>query len=323
MHVRRREFIAALGTTVAWPLAARAQQAAMPVIGLLSGTERDARQLAAIWRGLNETGYIEDRNVAIEYRWAEGQYDRLPALVADLVRRQVTVIAAVTPVAALAAKQATTSIPIVFALGSDPVKDGLVASLNRPGGNVTGVTFFGNLLAAKRTELLHQLVADTKIFAVLLNPKNANVELEKSDTQQAVRALGLRLVLVQANTDDEIDTSFDDLQGATALLVSGDARFFDRRRQIAELAVGHAIATCFPYREQAVAGGLMSYGADITDTFRQAGNYVGRILEGEKPADLPVQQPTKFEFVINLQTARLLGIEIPPTLLARADEVIE
>jgi putative ABC transport system substrate-binding protein len=246
----------------------------------------------------------------------------LPALVADLVRRQVTVIATVTPVAALAAKQATTSIPIVFALGSDPVKDGLVASLNRPGGNVTGATFFGNLLAAKRTELLHQLVG-RQVFAVLLNPKNANVELEKSDTQQAARALGLHLVLVQASTEDEIDKSFADLQGATALLVSGDARFYDRRRQIAELAVRHAIATCLPYREQAVAGGLMSYGADITDTFRQAGNYVGRILQGEKPADLPVQQPTKFEFVINLQTARLLGLDVPPTLLARADEVIE
>ena len=323
--MRRRAFITLLGgAAAAWPLAARAQQQpAMPVIGLLSGTDRDARQLAAIWRGLNEAGYVEGRNVAIEYRWAEGQYDRLPALVADLVRRQVTAIATVTPVAALAAKQATTSIPIVFALGSDPVKDGLVASLNRPGGNVTGATFFGNLLAAKRTELLHQLVADTKVFAVLLNPKNANVELEKNDTQQAVRALGLHLVLVQASTDDEIDKSFADLQGATALLVSGDARFYDRRRQIAELAVRHAIATCLPYREQAVAGGLMSYGADITDTFRQAGNYVGRILQGEKPADLPVQQPTKFEFVINLQTARLLGLEIPPTLLACADEVIE
>ena len=326
--MKRREFITLLGGATAapamfWPLGARAQQPAMPVIGLLSGTDRDARQLAAIRRGLNEAGYVEGRNVAIEYRWAEGQYDQLPALVADLVRRQVTVIATVTPVAALAAKQATTSIPIVFALGSDPVKDGLVASLNRPGGNVTGATFFGNLLAAKRTELLHQLVADVKVFAVLLNPKNANVELEKSDTQQAVRALGLHLVLVQASTEDEIDKSFADLQGATALLVSGDARFYDRRRQIAELAVRHAIATCLPYREQAVAGGLMSYGADITDTFRQAGNYVGRILQGEKPADLPVQQPTKFEFVINLQTARLLGLDVPPMLLARADEVIE
>jgi putative ABC transport system substrate-binding protein len=197
--MKRREFITLLGGAAAWPLTAVGQQPAMPVIGLLSGTDRDARQLAAIWRGLNEVGYVEGRNVAIEYRWAEGQYDRLPALAADLVRRQVTVIATVTPVAALAAKQATTSIPIVFALGSDPVKDGLVASLNRPGGNVTGATFFGNLLAAKRTELLHQLVADAKVFAVLLNPKNANVELEKSDTQQAVRALGLHLVLVQAS----------------------------------------------------------------------------------------------------------------------------
>jgi putative ABC transport system substrate-binding protein len=244
-------------------------------------------------------------------------------VVADLVRPQVTVIATVTPVAALAAKQVTTSIPIVFALGSDPVKDGLVASLNRPGGNITGATFFGNLLAAKRTELLHQLVADSKVFAVLLNPKNANVELEKSDTQQAVRALGLHLVLVQASTEEEIDKSFADLQGATALLVSGDAKFYDQRRQIAELAVRHAIATCLPFREQVVAGGLMSYGADITDTFRQAGNYVGRILRGEKPADLPVHQPTKFEFVINLQTARLLGLNVPPQLLAQADDVID
>ena len=323
--MNKRQFISLLGGAAAWPLAARAQQPAMPVIGYLSGGAPGpvATNVAAFREGLNETGYVEGRNVAIEYRWAEGQYDRLPALVADLVRRQVTVIATVTPVAALAAKQVTSSIPIVFALGSDPVKDGLVASLNRPGGNVTGATFFGNLLAAKRTELLHQLVADTKVFAVLLNPKNANVELEKSDTQQAVRALGLHLVLVQASTEDEIDKSFADLQGATALLVSGDARFYDRRRQIAELAVRHTIATCLPYREQALAGGLMSYGADITDTFRQAGNYVGRILQGEKPADLPVQQPTKFEFVINLQTARLLGLTVPPSLLAIADEVIE
>ena len=321
--MKRREFVSLVGGAAAWPLAARAQQLAMPVIGLLSGTDRDARQLAAIWRGLNQAGYVEGRNVAIEYRWAEGHYDRLPALVADLVRRQVTVIAAVTPVAALAAKQVTTSIPIVFALGSDPVKDGLVASLNRPGGNVTGATFFGNLLAAKRTELLHQLVADAKVFAVLLNPQNANVELEKSDTQQAVRALGLHLVLVQASTEDEIDMSFADLQGATALLVSGDARFYDRRKQIAELAVRHAIATCLPYREQAVAGGLMSYGADITDTFRQAGNYVGRILQGEKPANLPVMQPTRVELVINLKTAKALGLTVPDSLLALADEVIE
>src|SRR6202048_317473 len=267
------------GTAAAWPLTARGQQ---PAVGFVSGGSPDtfAYLVSAFREGLSETGYVEGRNVAIEYRWAEGQYDRLPALVADLVRRQVNVIATVTPVAPLAAKQATTSIPIVFALGSDPVKDGLVASLNRPGGNVTGATFFGNLLAAKRTELLHQLVADTKVFAVLLNPKNANVELEKSDTQQAVHALGLDLVLVQASTEDEIDKSFANLQGATALLVSGDVRFYDRRKQIAELAVRHAIATCFPYREQAVAGGLVRYGADINDTFPQGGNYVGSILHG-------------------------------------------
>jgi putative ABC transport system substrate-binding protein len=323
--MRRREFITLLGGAgAAWPLAARAQQR-MPVIGYLSGAslEGQAQTTAAFRRGLGESGYFESKNITIEYRWANGQYDQLPALVADLVRRQVTVIATVTPVAALAAKQATTSIPIVFALGSDPVKDGLVASLNRPGGNVTGATFFSNLLSAKRTELLHRLVADAKVFAVLLNPKNANVELEKSDTQQAVRALGLHLVLVQASTEDEIDKSFADLQGASALLVTGDARFYDRRNQIAELAVRHAIATCFPYREQAVAGGLMSYGADVTDTFRQAGNYVGRILRGEKATDLPVQQPIKFEFIINLKTAKTLGLTFPPGLLAIADEVIE
>jgi putative tryptophan/tyrosine transport system substrate-binding protein len=322
--MRRRDFIMLLGgATVAWPLAAHAQQPELPIVGFLSGGSSDSRLMAAIRQGLGESGYFESKNVTIEYSWANGQYDRLPAMAADLVRRQVTVIATTTPVAALAAKQATTSIPIVFALGSDPVKDGLVASLNRPGGNVTGATFFGNLLAAKRTELLHQLVADAKVFAVLLNPKNANVELEESDTQQALRALGLQLILVQASTDDEIDKSFSDLQGATALLVSGDVRFYDRSKQIAELAVRHSIATCFPYREQAVAGGLMSYGADITDTFRQAGNYVGRILKGEKPADLPVQQSTRFELVINLKTAKALGLTIPPTVLARADEVIE
>jgi putative tryptophan/tyrosine transport system substrate-binding protein len=321
--MRRRDFIMLLGgATVAWPLAARAQQPALPIVGFLSGGSSDSRLTGAIRQGLGESGYFESKNVTIEYRWANGQCDRLPAMAADLVRRQVTVIATTTPVAALAVKQATTSIPIVFALGSDPVKDGLVASLNRPGGNVTGATFFGNLLAAKRTELLHQLVADAKVFAVLLNPKNANVELEKIDTQQALRALGLQFILVQASTDDEIDKSFTDLQGAAALLVSGDVRFYDRRKQIAELAVRHSIATCFPYREQAVAGGLMSYGADITDTFRQAGNYVGRILKGEKPADLPVQQSTKFELVINLKTAKALGIDVPATLLAQA-EIIE
>jgi putative tryptophan/tyrosine transport system substrate-binding protein len=322
--MRRRDFIMLLGgAAAAWPLAAHAQQPALPIVGFLSGGSSDSRLMAAIVQGLAESGYFEGKNVTIEYRWANGQYDRLPAMAADLVRRQVAVIATTTPVAALAAKQATTSIPIVFALGSDPVKDGLVASLNRPGGNVTGATFFGNLLAAKRTELLHQLVADAKVFAVLLNPKNANVELEESDTQQALRALGLQLISVQASTDDEIDKSISDLQGATALLVSGDVRFYDRSKQIAELAVRHSIATCFPYREQAVAGGLMIYGADITDTFRQAGNYVGRILKGEKPADLPVQQSTKFELVINLKTAKALGLTIPPTVLARADEVIE
>jgi putative ABC transport system substrate-binding protein len=331
--MRRREFITLLGGSLvgsaaaSWPRAARAQQPAMPAIGYLSGgrLEGQSDTTAAFKQGLSETGYIEGKNVAIEYRWANGQYEQLPALAADLVHHQVAVIATVTPVAALAAKQATTSIPIVFTTGSDPVRDGIVPSLNRPGGNITGATFFSNLLTAKRLELLHQLVPNANVIAVLLNPKNLNVELEKKETQEAARALGLQLVPVQASTEREIDDLFANLaqQHVGGVLASGDVLFSDRRQQIAELAVRHTVPTCFAGRLQVVAGGLMSYGARNTDTFRQAGNYVGRILKGEKPSELPVQQPTKFEFVINLKTAKALGLTIPHNLLVLADEVIE
>jgi len=331
--MRRRDFISLLGGSLvgsaaaSWPRAARAQQPAMPAIGYLSGgrLEGQSDTTAAFKQGLSETGYIEGKNVAIEYRWANGQYEQLPALAADLVHHQVAVIATVTPVAALAAKQATTSIPIVFTTGSDPVRDGIVPSLNRPGGNITGATFFSNLLTAKRLELLHQLVPNANVIAVLLNPKNLNVELEKKETQEAARALGLQLVPVQASTEREIDDLFANLaqQHVGGVLASGDVLFSDRRQQIAELAVRHTVPTCFAGRLQVVAGGLMSYGARNTDTFRQAGNYVGRILKGEKPSELPVQQPTKFEFVINLKTAKALGLTIPHNLLVLADEVIE
>jgi putative tryptophan/tyrosine transport system substrate-binding protein len=327
--MKRREFIALLGGAVtAWPIAARAQQpAAGPVVGFMHGGSQQGLkdEVVAFEQGLRETGYVPGKNVTVEYRWAEGRYDRLPELAANLVRRQVAVIATATPVAALATKEATKSIPIVFALGSDPVKDGLVASLNRPGGNITGATFFNNLLVAKRMELLHQLVPNAKIVGVLLNPKNANVELETNDSQTAARALGVELVLLRATDEPGIDKAFASLveQRAAALLVSGDVLFTTRREQIADLALRYAVPTSVPNREQVLAGGLMSYGANRTDTFRQTGNYVGRILKGEKPSDLPVQQPTKFEFVINMKTAKTLGLTVPNSMQLLADEVIE
>jgi putative ABC transport system substrate-binding protein len=327
-YIRRREFISTLcGIAAARPSAARAQQPAMPVVGLLNirVPGADPHLLTAFHRGLKEAGYVEGKNVAIEYRWAHNQYDRLPALAADLVHHQVSVIAAVNPLAALAAKRATTSIPIVFSIGSDPVKDGIVANLNRPGGNITGVTVFANLLDAKRLSLLHMLIPHVNVVGVLVSPKNIDAELEKRETLEAARPLGLELIFAQASTEQEIDESLASLvhQHAAALHVAGDYFLSTHAGQIANLAARYSLPASFILREEAMAGGLMSYGASITDTLRQAGNYVGRILRGEKPGDLPVQLPTKFEFVINLKTAKALGIEVPDKVLALADNMIE
>jgi putative ABC transport system substrate-binding protein len=325
MHgIRRREFITLLGgAAAAWPLAARAQQ--QPVVGLLRGAGLSELNDAAFRQGLSQSGFVEGRNLAFEIRAAEGQYDRLAAMAADLARRRVALIVTNTPVAALAAKDATKTIPIVFALGSDPVRDGLVASLNRPGGNVTGATWFSNLLAAKRLEFLHLIVPPAALIAVLVNPGNANVELESGEAQAAARKLGREVLLLNASSEREIDVAFATLvqQKAAALFVTGDAYLGSRREQIGALSARHAIATSHSNRASVVAGGLMSYGADSAETSRQAGLYAGRILKGEKPADLPVQQATKFKFIINLKTAKALGLDIPATVLMRADEVIE
>jgi putative tryptophan/tyrosine transport system substrate-binding protein len=320
--MKRREFITLLGGATIWPLAARAQQT-MPVVGVLQAAPLINPYLAAFHQGLAEAGFVEGRNVTIDRRSVDGQYERLPALAAEFVRRKVAVIVALAPVSALAAKAATTTIPIVFELGSDPVRDGLVASLARPGGNITGVTFFANLLASKR--ILHDIVPSASVVGLLLNPKNANAELELSDAQAAARALDVRFVVVRAAEDAEIDTAFAELarQGVAALLVAGDAYLSSRRGQIAALALRHGIATGSGTRELADAGALVSYGADRREASRQCGLYVGRVLKGEKPGDLPVVQPTKFELVINLTTAKALGLTISRELLFRADEVIE
>jgi putative ABC transport system substrate-binding protein len=322
--VKRREFISLLGGAAAWPMTARGQQPAMPVIGNLSAIGLSS-SLPAFRQGLSEAGYVEGRNVTIERHSVAGQYDRLPALAADLVRRQVAVIAAESPVAALAAKVATTTIPIVFSLGSDPVKDGLVAALARPGGNITGVTFFTNLLSSKRLQLLHELVPNAAIIGLLLNPNNANADLELNETQSAAQALGLMLVVGRAGNDREIDAAIASItqQGAAALYISGDAYLGSRNMQIISLAARHKLPTSASSRDYAAAGMLMSYGADRQDSARQYGLYVGRVLKGEKPADLPVQQPTKFEFVINLKTAKALGLTVSRDILLIADEIIE
>jgi putative ABC transport system substrate-binding protein len=323
--MRRRDFIMLLGGAVAaWPLAAHPQQAAAPLVGLLEGAD-DPTLTTALRLGLSQSGFVEGKSVTFEYSNANGQYDRLPALAAELVRRQVAVIGTVSPVAALAAKAATATIPIVFTLGTDPVRDGLVASLNRPGGNVTGVTFFSNLLAARRLELLHETLPMAPSIAILLNPNNSNAGLELNETETAARTLGLQLVVVRATNEREIDAAFATLvqQRAMALLVFSDQYLYSRRGQIVLLATRHAIATSFSGRDQVAVGGLMSYGANLANTSRQAGIYIARILKGEKPADLPVLQPTKFELVLNLNTAKTLGIEIPANVLALADEVIE
>jgi putative ABC transport system substrate-binding protein len=329
--MRRRAFIALFGgAAAAWPLAARAQQAALPVIGFLRIGSADAnvRNLAAFRKGLSETGYVEGQNVTVEYHWLEGQYDRLlPALVADLVRRRVAVIA--TPASttvALAAKTATATIPIVFGVGEDPVRLGLVASLARPGGNVTGINFFNSEVDAKRLQLLHELVPKAVRVAVLLNPANvSSAESTSRGAKEAAPAIGLQIQIRNASTIGEIDAAFAAFarERPDALFVAPDGFFASRRGQFATLAARDRIPAAYSQRDYVAAGGLMSYGTDIADMFHQVGVYTGSILKGAKPADLPVLQPTKFELVINLQTARALGIEVPPGLLAIADEVIE
>jgi putative tryptophan/tyrosine transport system substrate-binding protein len=328
--MRRRDFITLLGgAAAAWPLTARAQQPAMPVIGFLTGASPQGRApyVAVFRQGLKEIGYIDGQNVAIEYRWAEGQYDRLPALAADLVRRQVTVIA--TPgntAAALAAKAATTTIPIVFGAGVDPIQAALVASLNRPGGNVTGVTTLNVEIGPKRLQLLRQLIPTATTFALLVNPTNpAMAEPVSRDAQAAARTLGIKLHVLHASTERQFDPVFATLAQphAAGLVIGSDDLFTSRIEQLAALTVRHALPAIYEYREFAAAGGLMSYSSSITDEFRQVGVYTGRILKGEKPADLPILRATKFELIINLQTAKVLGLDVPATLLARADEVIE
>jgi putative ABC transport system substrate-binding protein len=324
----RREFITLLGGTVTWPLAARAQQPTMPVVGFINSASPQsyARPLAAFLKGMGETGYVDGRNVAIEYRWAEGQNDRLPAMVADLVQRQVAVIAATSTPAALAAKAATTTIPIVFEIGDDPVRLGLVAGLNRPGGNVTGITQTNVEVAPKRLQLLHELVPTATVMALLVDPAIPTIaETTTKEMQVAAHNLGLELHVLNAATEHEFDGAFAKLiqLQAGGLVIGGGPFLISRSEQLAALAVRHAVPTIFQYREFAVAGGLLSYGSDITDAYRLAGVYTGRILKGDKPADLPVQQATKVEMIINLKTAKALGLTIPLPLLGRADEVIE
>jgi ABC-type uncharacterized transport system substrate-binding protein len=327
--MRRREFFSLIGGAAALPLTAHAQQSTLPVIGFLHGASAStfAEHIPAFHKGLSEAGYVDGQNTTVEYRWADGHNETLPALAADMVRRRVAVI--VTPIstpATLAAKAATSTIPIVFVIGADPVKLGLAASLNRPGGNATGISDIGVQLGAKRLALLHELIPSAERFAALVNPDNPGItELFVSELQAAASAIGRKIEVVTASTNSGIDTAFAVMlkMRADAFLISPEALFVTRRVQLLTLAARHALPAIYHRHEFTDAGGLMSYGSSLADQFRQTGLYAGRILKGEKPGDMPVQLPTKFEFVINLQTAKTLGIQIPATLLARADQVIE
>jgi len=325
LDLRRRHFITLLGGAAAWPLAARGQQQTVALVGLLTASGQDDRWLGALRQGLKETGYIEGRNLAIKHRSADGHFDRVPALAAELVADPAALIIAIAPSAALAAKAATATIPIVFLTGADPVELGLVSNLSRPDGNLTGVNFLVKTLAAKRLELLRELVPGTTLIGFLSNPTNPASEAEIRDVQAASRALGLQLQILHANSERNIETAFASFaqQHINAILVAGDSFFLSRRDQLIAAAASHAIPTSYQVREFVAAGGLISYGTEPMDAYRLAGVYAGRILKGETPTDLPVQQSVKFELVINVKTAKALGLTVPDKLLAIADEVIE
>jgi putative tryptophan/tyrosine transport system substrate-binding protein len=326
--MKRREFVSLFGAAITWPLVAHAQQPTLPVVGFLNAASAQnyTRQLAAFLKGLGESGYVDGRNVAVEYRWAEGQNDRLPAMAADLVHRQVAVIAATSTPAALAAKAATTTIPIIFELGSDPVQLGLVASLSRPGGNVTGVTSSNIEVAPKRLELLHELLPTVRVMALLVDPTDpTNAKTAVSEVSAAAHTFGLHLHILNASNESDFTEVFAKLiqLGAGGIVVAGGPFFTSHEKQLAALTVRHAVPAAFEHRAFTAAGGLLSYGSDITDAYRLTGIYTGRILRGDKPAELPVQQAAKVELYINLKTAKALGLNVPNTLFGRADEVIE
>jgi putative ABC transport system substrate-binding protein len=324
--MRRREFITVGGAAAVWPLVGRAQQAALPVIGFLNGAsaELSTHFVASFRQGLAQAGFVEGRNVAVEFRWANGQYDRLPALAADLVRRQVNVIAATSTPTGLPAKAATTTIPIVFVTGSDPIEQGLVASLNRPGGNLTGATTLAVEMGQKRMQLLHELVPKATLIGVLINPTGPNLKAVSQDLQAAARSVGLPIHVLHASAEGDFEAVFAALAQARAggLVIGTDTFFNSQSRKLGALALRHAMPAVYQYRDFVAAGGLMSYGGSITEAYRMAGVYTGRILKGEKPSELPVQQSTKAELFINLSTAKALGLSVPPALLIRAEEVI-